>query len=122
MIRNVPPESFGPAVESDEVRFTPGQLVRHKRYHYRGVVVDFDVRCMADEQWYQNNQAQPDRDQPWYHVLVDGSDATTYPAQQNLLPDDSGEPVDHPLVDYFFSGFADGRYTRNDRPWPQPPQ
>ncbi len=92
-------------------RFEPGQLVRHKRYGYRGVVVGADPCCRADDEWYYSNQTQPDRDQPWYHVLVDGSATTSYPAQENLEPDPTGEPIDHPLLDHFFTGFRDGRYV-----------
>ncbi len=50
--------------------FQPGDLVHHKRYGYRGVVVAVDPNCRADDAWYQANQTQPDRDQPWYHVFV----------------------------------------------------
>jgi len=61
-------------------KFTPGDLVRHVRYHYRGVVVAHDPKCMAGEDWYQSNQTQPEKDQPWYHVLIHGSESITYPA------------------------------------------
>lgn len=97
--------------------FKRGQLVRHKRYGYRGVVVEYDLTCQASEIWYQSNQTQPSRDQPWYHVLVDQSNQNTYAAQSNLEPDSSDEPVEHPLLDYFFKGFEDGFYIRNDQPW-----
>ncbi|MEM7305659.1 MAG: heat shock protein HspQ [Planctomycetota bacterium] len=100
-------------------RFSPGDLVRHVRYGYRGVVVAFDLACQADEGWYRSNQTQPDRAQPWYHVLVDGSVQTTYSAQQNLAPEVGGGPVLHPLVSRFFSDFDGMRYTRNDQPWPE---
>jgi len=100
-------------------KFRPGQLVRHKRYGYRGVVVAFDLECEAEEGWYQSNQTQPGRDQPWYHVLVHGSDQTTYPAQENLEEDRGRQPVSHPLLSYFFTEFVDGRYIRNSRPWPK---
>lgn len=99
-------------------RFEAGQLVRHKRYGYRGVVLQADGRCEAPEAWYRKNQTQPDRRQAWYHVLVHGGDAVTYAAQENLLPDESAEPIDHPLVPHFFDGFEDGRHRRNDKPWP----
>jgi len=97
--------------------FEPGQLVRHRHYGYRGVVVAFDRTCQADEQWYYNNRSQPGRNQPWFHVLVDGSTATTYAAQENLMPDEVGTPVRNPLVDALFQGFAGGRHIRNDTPW-----
>jgi len=105
--------------ESHEARplFQPGQLVRHKRYGYRGVVVDFDPCCAADDDWYAANQTQPDRNQPWYHVLVHNSESVTYPAQENLTADKSKQPVSHTLIDAFFSSFVDGCYIRNKRPW-----
>ena len=103
----------------DEPKFSAGQLVKHKRYGYRGVVVDYDEICQADEQWYANNKTQPEKKQPWYHVLVHDSQTTTYPAQNSLIPDDSKEPVNHPLVQYFFSSFSEGEYVRNDREWPK---
>lgn len=102
----------------DLPRFMPGQVVTHRLYSYRGVVVDFDMACHAAEEWYHANQTQPARDQPWYHVLVDGAHMNTYVAQQNLLPSNSPEPIDHPLIDVFFDCTADGCYDRNDEPWP----
>ena len=98
--------------------FEPGQLVRHRRYGYRGVVVDHDEFCRASDDWYSRNQTQPDRDQPWYHVLVDRSLTCTYAASDNLEADSSSLPVDHPLVSQFFQEFRNGRYIRNDEPWP----
>lgn len=99
--------------------FEPGQLVRHRRYGYRGVVVDCDAQCRANEEWYQSNQTQPDRDQPWYHVLVHGSPSSTYAAQENLVPDPDPQPVYHPLVPLFFKDYLNGRYVRNAQPWPE---
>ncbi len=99
-------------------RFEVGQPVRHRRYGYRGLVVDFDMRCQADDDWYYSNQTQPDRDQPWYHVLVDGSTSVTYAAETSLDADETDQPVHHPLVPHLFRHFKDGRYERNETPWP----
>ncbi len=99
-------------------RFAPGELVQHRRYGYRGVVVASDASCQASEAWYRKNQTQPRKDQAWYHVLVDGSDGTTYAAEENLLADPIGAPIAHPLLDTFFSAFHDGAYVRNETPWP----
>ena len=99
-------------------KFAPGDLVRHVRYQYRGVVVAHDPKCGADEQWYQSNQTQPDRNQPWYHVLVHESGSVTYPAESSLESDDSGELIVHPLLEQFFGDFDDGCYQRNNIPWP----
>ena len=98
-------------------RYQPGQLIHHKRYAYRGVIVAVDHRCLADDAWYHSNQTQPNQEQPWYHVLVDRSTRTTYVAESNLEEDLSGEPIEHPLLAHFFGELVDGRYIRNDREW-----
>ena len=97
--------------------FLPGTVVRHRRYGYRGIVVDFDMSCHADDEWYGANPSHPDRDQPWYHILVHGSTINTYAAQENLLADESGGKIDHPLTQHFFEETTLG-YSRNDEPWP----
>ena len=102
---------------SPNARFRPGAIVFHKRYRYRGVVVEGDDRCLADEAWYQGNLTQPDRSQPWYHVLPDGIPHTKYVAEDNLMPDPTGAPISHPLLDRYFTGYADGYYVRNAVPW-----
>jgi len=98
-------------------RYHLGQLVRHERYGYRGVIVEVDPFCKAPDAWYLANRTQPAREQPWYHVLVDGSGNVTYAAQTSLTEDPTLKPIDHPLVDTFFDGFNGQTYTRNDRPW-----
>ena len=107
-IRHQPPE---PAGEPADLQ--PGQLVRHRRYGYRGVIVERDAQCQADEAWYCNNQTQPARDQPWYHVLVHESNACTYAAAENLVSDTSQLPIAPPLVARFFSAWQAGSYVRN---------
>ena len=93
-------------------KFQIGQVIHHKRYGYRGVIVGHDPRCKADEEWYTTNQTQPDRTQPWYHVLVDMGDHTTYVAEENLEPDDTKRRVTHPLLNRFFTSFFSGRYYK----------
>jgi len=105
-------------LDTDQPLFAPGELIRHRRYGYRGVIVEADPSCRADDQWYQKNQTQPDRDQPWYHVLVDSSSSCTYAAEENLESDASGLPIAHPLLPHFFTAFQDGHYIRNDIRWP----
>jgi heat shock protein HspQ len=103
---------------SNSPLFAEGEIIHHKRYDYRGVIVGIDFICEAEDGWYQTNQTQPDRNQPWYHVMVDGSDSTTYVAESNLEPDTLGQAIDHPLIGAFFSSFESGSYIRNDEPWP----
>ena len=97
--------------------YKPGRLVRHKRFGYRGVIVDFDLTCCATEIWYQGNETQPERTQPWYHVLLDKATYDTYAAQSNLVPDTSIEEISHPLIQYYFTKFYQGTYLRNQVPW-----
>ena len=99
--------------------FEVGQMVKHKRYGYRAVIVSVDERCRASDDWYKSNRTQPERGQPWYHVLADGSDQVYYPAQTSLEADESSDEIDNPQVKKFFSAFEDGAYVRNITPWPE---
>lgn len=93
-------------------RFSVGELIHHRMFDYRGVIVDVDPTCQASDEWYDNvARSRPPRDKPWYHVLVHGAQHMTYVAERNLEHDDTGEPVSHPLVEAFFSGFEGGRYV-----------
>lgn len=66
---------------------------------------------MAGEKWYMANKTQPDRNQPWYHVLVHNSGGlSTYVAQSNLVEDTSGQPIEHPRIPCYFQAFEDGIY------------
>ena len=100
-------------------RFFVGQIIAHNKSGYRGVVFGVDAEFGLSEEWYEEvARSRPPKDQPWYHVLVDGSDSTTYVAESNLEPDTSGQTVNHPLIEIFFSSFESGSYIRNDEPWP----
>ncbi|MBT3605434.1 MAG: heat shock protein HspQ [Candidatus Latescibacteria bacterium] len=110
-------ELIGKQKNTSESRFKPGQLVKHKRYGYRGIIVAVDLTCHATESWYQSNLSQPDRNQPWYHVLVHDSDQSPYAAQTSLEADTSTEEINHPWLEEFFSDFVGGEYIRNQRPW-----
>ena len=111
--------SEGYAPSSQPARFKPGLVIRHRRYHYRGVIVDMDQSCQAPQDWYISNQTQPDKEQPWYHVLVDGNQQVTYVAESNLQHDQTGQPIVHPMLNLFFSGYDEENniYKRNQVPW-----
>jgi heat shock protein HspQ len=88
-----------------------GLVVTHQNYGYRGVIVAADPVCMAGDTWYKANKTQPNRDQPWYHVLVhDSGGLSTYVAHSNLKQDTSGQAIDHPRISYYFTKLEDGRY------------
>ena len=95
-------------------RFSVGQRIQHRRFGYRGVIVDVDATFQGTEAWYQAMaQSRPPKDQPWYHVLVHQAEHMTYVAERNLEPDESGEPVVHPVLDQYFDEMRDGLYVRD---------
>ena len=90
-------------------KFHPGQVIRHKLFEYRGVVVGVDQTFQLSEDWYEEvATSRPPKDQPWYHVLVHGAHHTTYVAERNLERDPSEQPVEHPLLNRYFDKFSDG--------------
>ncbi|MCA9399424.1 MAG: heat shock protein HspQ, partial [Candidatus Omnitrophica bacterium] len=115
-IRNFSPNKIN---KKKKGRFHAGQVVRHKSYGYRGIVVASDQFCMASDEWYYGNQTQPDRNQPWLHVFVDGSDQVTYVAESNLIEDSDKKKIEHPLLSYFFTEDKAKGYVRNSNNWPE---
>ena len=92
-------------------RYTLGQIVNHKLFHYRGVIVGVDPVFRGTDAWYERMaKSRPNKDAPWYNVLVDGASHQTYVAEQNLEVDDSEDPIEHPQVELFFDRFEDGWY------------
>ena len=47
-----------------------------------------------------------------YHLLAENDQSfyVAYVSEQNLVPDWSGEPVDHPDIPDLFGPFTDGQY------------
>ena len=98
-------------MSEQRARFRVGQPIHHKRFDYRGVIVDVDPVFSGSEAWYETMAiSQPPKDRPWYHVLVHDASHRTYVAERNLEPDLTGEPVQHPELQVFFSRFEDGLY------------
>ena len=96
-------------------RFNVGQLIHHKMFDYRGVIVGVDARFSLSDDWYEQiARSRPPKDAPWYHVLVHGAEHTTYVAERNLEPDESREPVEHPLVAALLGEFENGRYLHRE--------
>ena len=99
-----------------KAKFSPGQIIHHRRFDYRGVIVDVDPVFQGSDQWYeQMARSHPPKDEPWYHVLVHDNPIETYVAERNLEADRSGKAVNHPYVQQFFSALLDGKYI-GDRP------
>jgi heat shock protein HspQ len=93
--------------------FGIGELVHHKRFDYRGVIVDVDPVFQGSEEWYEYMaRSRPPKEAPWYHVLVDGASHRTYVAERHLEADPDGGQIQHPELGTFFRAFVDGRYVR----------
>lgn len=93
------------------IKYHIGQIVDHKKFGYRGVVFDVDAQFSGSEEWYETvAKSHPPKDAPWYHVLVDGEEITTYVAERHLAESANYSAVRHPLIDTFFSGLLNNRY------------
>ena len=105
-----------PAIFSSmpQARFAIGEVVRHRLLDFRGVIFDVDPEFANSEEWYDSipEAMRPSKDQPFYHLLAENAESSyvAYVSQQNLVRDDSAEPVDHPAIGTLFEAFDDGRY------------
>lgn len=95
--------------------FSIGDVVKHRLFGFRGVVFDIDPVFANSDEWYEAipEDLRPEKDQPFYHLLAENGEASyvAYVSQQNLVTDDSDEPVDHPGIAGLFSTYADGKYS-----------
>jgi heat shock protein HspQ len=103
----------GQSIDTPVARFAIGDVVRHRLFDFRGVVFDVDPEFANSEEWYEAipEALRPSKEQPFYHLLAENSESAyvAYVSQQNLLPDDSEEPVDHPAIATMFDR-EEGRY------------
>ena len=100
-------------------RFGIGDVVKHRVFPFRGVIFDVDPEFANTEEWWQAipEEIRPAKNQPFYHLLAENDEAAyvAYVSQQNLLPDDAGEPVRHPAVSQIFEAYRDGRYILREQ-------
>jgi heat shock protein HspQ len=97
-----------------QARFAIGEVVRHRLLDFRGVIFDVDPEFANSDEWYEAipEELRPAKEQPFYHLLAENSESSyvAYVSQQNLVVDDSDEPVEHPAIGTMFAGFDQGRY------------
>ena len=97
-----------------QAQFSVGELVTHRLFHYRGVIIDVDANFQLTDEWYDMvAQSEPPRNLPWYHVLVHEAQHTTYVAERNLETDPSNEAIAHPLLTSYFTRLEAGRYIND---------
>ena len=97
-------------------KFSIGDIVKHKQFNFRGVIYDVDFEFDNSEEWYKSipEDVRPRKDQPFYHLLAEKNEITyeAYVSEQNLVNDDSDEPIKHPLIEEIFSGKKGSSYFR----------
>jgi heat shock protein HspQ len=97
-----------------KARFGIGQVVKHRFFPFRGVIFDVDPTFDNTDEWWESipEEIRPRKDQPYYHLLAENEETEyiAYVSEQNLLEDDSGEPVRHPQVTELFDELDEGSY------------
>ena len=97
-------------------KFSIGDVVKHKHFEFRGVVYDVDFEFDNSEEWYESipKDVRPRKDQPFYHLLAENNEITyeAYVSEQNLINDDSDEPIKHPLIEEIFTGKKGSGYFK----------
>jgi len=95
-------------------KFRIGEIVRHRVYPFRGVIYDVDPVFANSEEWWQSipKDVRPRKDQPFYHLYAENAQGpyNAYVSEQNLLVDETGDPVGHPQISDSFEGIRDGYY------------
>ncbi|GAB5503078.1 heat shock protein HspQ [Pyruvatibacter sp.] len=98
-----------------EAKFQIGQVVKHRLFPFRGVIFDVDPVFNNTEEWWLAipEHLRPRKDQPFYHLLAenDETEYEAYVSEQNLLIDETGNPVRHPQVKEMFGDLKDGLYA-----------
>ncbi|MEL7139544.1 MAG: heat shock protein HspQ [Pseudomonadota bacterium] len=88
-------------------KFNIGQVVKHRFHPFRGVIFDVDPTFNNTEEWWQSipEEVRPRKDQPFYHLFAENETSyyVAYVSEQNLLPDDSGMPIEHPQIPEVFA-------------------
>jgi heat shock protein HspQ len=103
-----------PGFAMREAKFQIGAVVKHRIYPFRGVVFDVDPEFNNTDEWWESipEEVRPKKDQPFYHLLAENDETTyiAYVSEQNLQPDETGQPCRHPQIGDLFEGPEDGRY------------
>jgi heat shock protein HspQ len=99
-------------------KFGIGQIVRHRVFPFRGVIFDVDPTFDNTEEWWLAipEDVRPSKDQPYYHLFAENAESEyiAYVSEQNLLADETGEPLRHPQIGEFFERDGDA-YIARDR-------
>lgn len=104
-----------------DVKFRVGQVIKHKKWNYKGVIVGWDEKARAPVEWLNQmhgNENKNWREMPNYSILVDTKDRLT--PQLTYVPQDNLEiltntQIIHPMLELHFEKFDGDKYV--PRPW-----
>lgn len=73
----------------DRVKYTVGQVFRHKRYGYQAVITGWDIECGVNSEWMAHDEVDAlsrGRHQSFYHTLTCSVEDTSirYVAEENI--------------------------------------
>ena len=95
-------------------KFSIGDIVHHRLHPFRGVIYDVDPVFANTEEWWLSipEEIRPHKEQPYYHLLAENAETEyiAYVSEQNLLPDESGQPLRHPQLTELFAEDENGGY------------
>ncbi len=102
-------------MNKESAKFAIGEIVQHRFFPFRGVIFDVDPEFANTEEWYAAipEDIRPRRDQPFYHLLAENDQGPyiAYVSEQNLVPDETHDPIAHPSLDEIFEGLEGGQYV-----------
>lgn len=97
--RALAPQPRSGDAAGDKVKYRVGDVFRHRRFGYTGVVVGWDTRCEMDDDWIAQMRVDSlahGREQCFYHSVVAGDESVRYVAEENIEiieGDGAGVPV-----------------------------
>ncbi|NXN44281.1 FBX21 protein, partial [Rhinoptilus africanus] len=103
------------------IQFSVGQVIVHKRFGYSGVIVGWDVKAKAPEEWLRHKyppEKQDLKDTPHYRILI--NKANGFGKSTAYIPEEEitiimGLEVHHPDMKAYFSGYDGSKYIM--QPW-----
>jgi heat shock protein HspQ len=102
------------AVSTFTAKYQIGQVVRHRHFPFRGIIFDVDPQFANTDEWYESipEEVRPRKDQPFYHLFAENERThyVAYVSEQNLVPDDSAQPLNHPDISEWFNVTPRGTY------------
>uniref|UniRef100_A0A803XZZ9 Hemimethylated DNA-binding domain-containing protein n=1 Tax=Meleagris gallopavo TaxID=9103 RepID=A0A803XZZ9_MELGA len=105
----------------ESIQFSVGQVIVHKRFGYSGVIVGWDRRAKAPEEWLQYKyppEKQDVKDTPHYRILINNASglgkSTAYVPEEEITVI-VGLQVHHPDVKVYFCGYDGSKYIL--QPW-----